>query len=206
MVGIEPAEGPGDGGPGADDGAIDIERQAGNPQLRQGVEDHVLVELDERAQGVLGEAPKPVAHGARARHARQPAEAADERIAGEIPQVLQAPGPEVQQREDQEAELRAGVITAQGGTRRAQPPSQIQAASVASQQLQTAVRGELLRDELDGQISLDHLPQGAYAQAHQRGLRESQSDVGTSALVIPGQAPLMHFRLRSIHILFSDWG
>jgi len=34
--------------------------------------------------------------------------------------------------------------------------------------------------------------QGAYAQAHQRGLRESREDMGMSDLLIRGSARLMH--------------
>jgi hypothetical protein len=41
VVRIEPAKGPGHGGPGADDSAVDI------LQLHQGVEHQILVELDQ---------------------------------------------------------------------------------------------------------------------------------------------------------------
>src|SRR5206468_969341 len=90
--------------------------------------------------------------------------------------------------------------------RAAQSGIQAEPADIAVEQLEPAVRRPLLRHELDRQISLDHLPQAAYAQTHQRGLRERKSDVGTSALLIRGEAPLMHFSCCSIPNLFSDWG
>src|SRR5207253_529699 len=73
-----------------------------------------------------------------------------------------------------------------------QAGQQAEAARIAAEQLQAAVRRELLGNELDRQIPLDHLPQAAYAQAHQRGLRELRDDMGMSALWIRWQAPLIH--------------
>jgi hypothetical protein len=43
-------------------------------------------------------------------------------------------------------------------------------AEVPPQQLQAAVRGQLPRHELDGQISLDDASQPRYRQPHQKGL------------------------------------
>jgi hypothetical protein len=86
-----------------------------------------------------------------------------------------------------------------------QATRKIKLLQVPAEQLEPTVGRERLRYERDRQIPLDHLPQGAYAQAHQRGLHESKSDVGTSALLIRRKAPLMHFRRRSIPVLFSDW-
>jgi hypothetical protein len=140
------------------------------------------------------------------RHAGQPAEAPDQRIADEILQVLQAASADVQQRQDQQAEAPATIVAPDGRARCTQPVRQRNPPQVPLQQFQAAVGRQLLGHERDRQISLDHLPQGAYAQAHQRGLRGSKSDVGTSALLIRGDAPLMHFRCRSIPFLFSGWG
>src|SRR5437870_2465683 len=47
MVRIEAAKGPGDGGAGAHDGAIDIERDPGDVEARQRVEHELLVEPDQ---------------------------------------------------------------------------------------------------------------------------------------------------------------
>src|SRR5207253_7965573 len=107
---------------------------------------------------------------------------------------------------EQQGEPRPAVVTADRRTGRVQAARDLELPQVPPQQLETAIRGELLGHERDRQIPLDRLPQGAYAQTHQRGLRESKSDVGTSALLIRGEAPLMHFRCRSIPALFSDWG
>src|SRR5262245_25409218 len=97
-------------------------------------------------------------------------------------------GADVQQ--DQQPEPRTAVVTAEPGARRVQAMWQVEPAQIPAQQLQATIRGELLWDECDRQIPLDHLPQGAYAQAHRRGLLESKSDVGTSTLLIRGFAPL----------------
>src|SRR3989454_5963828 len=70
---------------------------------------------------LLGEALKPVAHGPGRRHLRQATEPRDERVAGEILQVLQASGPRVEEREDQQPKARAAVIPTQRCTRSPQP-------------------------------------------------------------------------------------
>jgi hypothetical protein len=206
MVGIEAAKRPRHGGAGAHDGAIDIEGEPRHVQPGQRVEHQLLVELHQRPQRLLCEASQPVAHRARRRHAGQARETAHERIADQVLQMLQPPGADIRQRQQQQGEPRAAVVPAQRRTRDLQPARELDPVQVAAQQFQPAVRRELLRNERDRQIPLDHLPQGAYAQAHQRGLLESESDVGTSTLLIRGQAPLMHFRRRSIHDLLSDWG
>src|SRR6059036_244056 len=56
MVRIEAAKGPGDGGAGAHDGAIDIERDPKNVEARQRVEHELLIEPDQRPQRLLREA------------------------------------------------------------------------------------------------------------------------------------------------------
>ena len=206
VVRVEAAERPRHGGAGAHHGAVDVKRKARNVEPGQGVEHQLLVESDQRPQRVLREAPQPVAHGARRRHARQAREAAHERVAHQILQMLQPPGADVRKRQQQQGQARPTVVTAERRARGLQAPGEIDPAQVAAQQFQTAVRRQLLRDERDRQIPLDHLSQGAYAQAHQRGLRESKSDVGTSTPLIRGEAPLMHFRSQSIRVLFSDWG
>jgi hypothetical protein len=157
-------------------------------------------------QGLLREAPQPVAHGARRRDAGQPREAAHERVADQILQMLQPPGADVGQRQEQQGESRTAVVTAKRGARRLQPARQVEPAHVAAQQFEATVRRELLRNERNRQIPLDHLSQRAYAQAHQRGLLESESDVGTSTLLIRGFAPLMHFGRSVAPSVISDWG
>ena len=147
-----------------------------------------------------------MAHRARRRHARQPREAADERIADQILKMFQPAGDDVQQRHQQQSKSRAAVVTAERRARHVQAAREIALAQVPPQQLEAAVGRQLLGDERDRQIPLDHLPQGAYAQTQQRGLRKSKSDVGTSTLLIRGEAPLMHVSRRSIPVLFSDWG
>src|SRR2546427_8055025 len=205
-VGIEAAKGPADRGPGADDGAIDVEREARQLQTRQGIEHDLRVESKERPERGVNEPAPPIGDGARRRQPGEPTEAADERVADEILQMLDAPGPHVEQGEQQQAQPCPAVVTAHGGARPSQAGQQAEAARIAAEQLQAAVRRELLGNELDRQIPLDHLPQAAYAQAHQRGLRELRDDMGMSALWIRWQAPLIHADLNLTRSAFSDWG
>ncbi len=205
-VGIEAAKGPADRGAGADDGAVDVEREPGQAQPREGVEHDLLVEPDERPERLVSEPAQPIGDRARRREPGEPTEAANERIADEILQMLHAPGPDVEQGEQQQAQPRPAVVAADLGARPSQPGQQAEAARIAAEQLEAAVRRELLGNELDGQISLDHPPQAAYAQAHQRGLRELRDDMGMSALWIRWKAPLIHADLDLKPSVFSDWG
>jgi hypothetical protein len=192
MMRIEPAEGPGDRRAGADDRAVDIDGESRQLQLGDGLRDQVLVERHQRAQMFLGEALEPVAHGAGRRHLRQATEPPDERVAGEIPQVLQAVGPGVQEREDQQAQARPAVIPAERRTRPTQSGGQREPLHVAPQQFEAAERRERLRNELDREITLDHSPQAVYAQAHQKGLLGRGMDVGASSLSMAQEALLIH--------------
>jgi hypothetical protein len=204
VVGIEAAEGPGDGGAGAHDGAVDIEREPGDVQPRHCVEHEVLIEPHQGAQRLLREAPEPVTHGARRRHAGQASKAAHERIPDQILQVLQPARANVRQREEQQRQARAAVIPTEGGARGMQMARQIDPLQIPSHQLQSTVRRELLGNERDRQIPLDHLPQRAYAQTHQRGLHESRDGMGISTLLIRGIAPLMHFGPSLLPSVFTD--
>jgi len=132
--------------------------------------------------------------------------AAHEWVADQILQMLQSPGADVRQRHEQQSEPRTAVVTAERGAGSLQSARQREPAHVPAQQFEATVRRELLRNERNRQIPLDHLSQRAYAQAHQRGLLESESDVGTSTLLIRGFAPLMHFGRSVAPSVISDWG
>src|SRR2546425_7815624 len=151
-------------------------------------------------------AVQPVAHRPGRRHLRQATEPRHERVAGEVLQVLETPGARVEEREDQQAEARAAVISAQRRARLTQPGGQREPLHVASQQFEAAERRELLRDELDRKISLDHPSQGVYAQARQKGLLSRGMDVGTSSLSIAQEVLLIHTDRYLRPHLFSDWG
>jgi hypothetical protein len=103
-------------------------------------------------------------------------------------------------------ETRTAVVARDRRERRAQPGDDGQLPRVAADELEAAVRSEALWDELDLQITLDHLAQTPYLQAHQRGLLALMDDVGTSLHSMRGQAPLVHFdgNLRPLRI--SDQG
>ena len=120
--------------------------------------------------------------------------------------MLQTPRARVEECEDQQAEARAVVVSAQRRTRLTQPCGQRKPLHVASQQFEAAERGELLRDELDREIPLDHSSQAVYAQAHQKGLLWRGMDVGTSSLSIAQEVLLIHTDRYLRPHLFSDWG
>jgi hypothetical protein len=101
-MGVEAAEGPAHGRPGAHHGAIDVDGQARQGQTLDRLDDEGVVELDQGGQSGLGELAEPVADGAGGREAGQAAEAGDQGIAGDIAQVLQAARPDVEQGQDEQ--------------------------------------------------------------------------------------------------------
>ena len=78
---------------------------------------------------------------------------------------------DVEQRQDQQAEPAAAVVAPQPAERLAQPPRQIDARRYRRSSSSPPYEVSCLRDELDGQIALDHPSQARYAQPHQRGLQ-----------------------------------
>jgi hypothetical protein len=205
MMRVEAAKGPGHASAGAHHCAVDIDRQPRQLQPGDGVGDEVVVELDQRGQGGLGELPEPVADGARRRDPRQATEAGDQRIAGEIAEMLQPAGPDVEQGQHEQGQTPAAVVATGGSARRAQSARQLALPQVAAQQLQAAVRGQLLGSEFDMQGPLDHPAQARYAQSHQRGLLCVGSNVGAFSLSIAQEAFLLPVT-DATHHLFSDWG
>jgi hypothetical protein len=206
-MGIEAAEGPADGRPRADHGAIHVDRQARQRQALDRLDDEGMVELDQRRQRGVGELAQPVPHRARRRQARQSAEACDQRIAGDVAQVLQAARPDVQQGQHEQGESAPTIIPARRGARGPQPLRQVDLPQVAAEQFQPAVRGQFLVRELDVQRALDHPAQARYAQSHQRGLLCVGSDMGMSSLKSAQGASLFLRNQRSLTpSLFSDWG
>jgi hypothetical protein len=184
MMGIEASEGPADRRAGTNDRAIDVDGQARQPELRDRVGHQLVVQPAQRGQRRPGERPEPVADGARRRDARQTAEAMHQWIPGQVLQVLGPATADVEQRQDQQTEPGVPVVAAQPPQGPAQPPGQIDPLQIAAQQFQPTVRRELLRDELDRQIALDHPAQARYAQPHQRGLQCEGMNVGPFSLII----------------------
>ena len=133
---------------------VDIEGEPRHVGVGQGVEHEILIELDQRAQRLLGEPPEPVAHRAGGRHRRQAREAADERIAHQILEMLQPPGTDVQQGHEQQGEPRPAVVTADRRTGRVQAARDLELPQVPPQQLETAIRGELLGTHAIGKSRL----------------------------------------------------
>jgi hypothetical protein len=166
-----------------------------------------VVELDQRGQGGLGELPEPVAHRAGRRDPGQPTEARDQRIPGEIAQMLQPARAGVEQRQHEQGQPAPAVVAARPRTRGAQPARQIALPQVPAEQLQAAIRGQLLARELDVQLPLDQPVQARYVQSHQGGLLCVGSNVGAFSLSSAQGAVLFHASSRLvIPKLFSDWG
>ena len=202
---VEAAEGPAHGGARAHDRAIDIDRQARQAEALDRVDDQIVIELDQRGQRGLRELPQPVADRAGRRDPRQPAEARDQGIPRDIAQMLKPPRTDVEQRQHEQRQPAAAVVPARRRTRGAQPTRQVVLPQVPAQQLQPAIRGQLLAHELDVQLPLDHSSQARYAQTHQRGLLCEGSNVGAFSLSIAQEAVLLQIRDATQH-LFSDWG
>ncbi len=185
--------------------AVDVDRQARQREARDRVDDEIVVELHQRRHGSLRELAEPVTDGARRGDPRQPAEAGKEGIAAEIPKMLQPTGPDVEQRQDEQGEAAPAIVSARGRTGGAQSPRQLALPQVAPEQLQAAVRGQLLGYELDMPRPLDHPSQARYAQTHQRGLLCEGSNARAFSLSIVQGAFLLQI-CAATHHLFSDWG
>jgi hypothetical protein len=127
---------------------------------------------------------------------------------GDIAQVLETAGADVEQRQDEQREPAAPVVPAGGRPRGAQPARQVVPLQVAAEQFQAAVRRHLLADELDPQLPLDHPSQTRYAQTHQGGLLCVGSDMGMSSPLKNAQEAVLFHRILDQFTpqLFSDWG
>jgi hypothetical protein len=189
-----------------DDGAVDIHRQTGQAEFRDRLDHEVVVELEQRGEGGLGELLEPVTHGMSRGEAGYAAEARDQWIAGEIAQVFEAPRTDVEQGDHDQRQARPAVVTGHRCHRATQPRHHVEPVQVAADQLQAAVGRELLSHELDRQITLDHAPQAPYSQAHQRGLLELRDDMGMSVLWIRWKAPLIHATRSFLPAGISDQG
>jgi hypothetical protein len=75
-----------------------------------------------------------------------------------------------------------------------------------SQQLETGIRGEILSDKFNPQITLDPPSQARYAQPHQRGLLCGGSNIGVFSLAIAQEAFLLQIDRCFTQYLFSDQG
>jgi hypothetical protein len=115
----------------AHDGAIDIDRQARQRQTLDGLDNQLVVELDQRGEGGPGELTQPVADGPRCRDPRQATEAGDERIAPEIAEVFQSSRPDVEQRQDEQRQSAAAIVAVRACARRAEPAGQLAVPHVA---------------------------------------------------------------------------
>jgi hypothetical protein len=193
-MGIVAAEGPAHGVPRSDDGPIDVDRQPRQVEPLQLLVEQRAIEGDQRLERLLSELLEPVDHGTVRRNPRQARESRHQRIVGEIAQVFEAAGADREQRDHQQHQSACAVVAAEpvAVERLLDPPMQPEQPAVPAQEFQAAVRGQLLRDKLDGQIGLDDASQPRYRQPHQKGLRCVRDDVGTSSLKSASEALLIH--------------
>jgi hypothetical protein len=126
---------------------------AARRRLRGGdpLDDEIAVQTGQRGDGSSCEALEPVRHGASRRDAHQVAEAPEERIVGDILQMLQPPAADEKQSDHDQHQAPRAVITARGFRceRFADTPSKLQAAKEPADDLQSGVRSQLLGAELD---------------------------------------------------------
>jgi hypothetical protein len=120
--------------------------------------------------------------------------------------VLEAPGPDGEQRQQHPRDPRTAVVAAQAREGLTQPRPPIDLAQIAAEQLQAAVRGERLGDELDREITLDHPSQGRSRHAHPRGLQCARERIGVFSLETALDASLIHVPRCFPSRLFADWG
>jgi hypothetical protein len=107
--GVEAPKDPADSRPGADDRAVHVEGEPRQVPARRCLSHRVAVEGDEGRQRLLGEPAEPIGD----RRARQAAEPCHWGVAAEKAHVLQAPGADVEQGQDDQREAGAAVVTAQ---------------------------------------------------------------------------------------------
>ena len=119
--------------------------------------------------------------------------------------MLQAPGSDVEHRQQHQGDPVTPVVAAQSREGLAQPRAQVDLAQIPPEQLQAAVGRERLGHELDREITLDHPTQARYAQAHQRGLQCVRECIGVLSLETALEASLIHVPRSFPSRLFADW-
>ena len=97
VVRIVAAPRPGDLESSAQDRAIEIDGGPAKAQSGDPLDDEIAVQTGQRGDGSSCEALEPVRHGASRRDAHQVAEAPEERIVGDILQMLQPPAADEKQ-------------------------------------------------------------------------------------------------------------
>src|SRR5947207_11488907 len=121
--------------------------------------------------------------------------------------MLEPPRADVEQRQDEQCQTAATVVPTRGRTRDVQPTRHVVLPQVTAQQLQPAIRGQLLVPELDVQLPLDHSSQARYAQTHQAGLLCGGSDMEMSAPLKNTPEVVLFHRMCDPFTpqLLSDW-
>ncbi len=151
MVRIVAAPRPGDLESGAQDRTIEIDGGPAKTERSDLVDDEIAVEADERGDGLPREALEPVHHGSSRRNARQATEAPEERIVGDVLQMLQPPAADEKQSDHEQHQGPRTVITAERLRCKcfAHATSKLQAAKEPADHFQAGLRCQLLGAELD---------------------------------------------------------
>src|SRR5712692_134073 len=153
----------------ADYCAIDINRQPPQTQLPDLIVEQLTIDPYQCCKRGLGEFLQPLHYRPIRRNARQTTQPSEQRIVRYIPQLLKPPRANHQKPDHQHRQVHAAVVTAEVVLTESLPNAMIQtnALEVAAQQLQPAIRSQLLAPEFNPQIPLDHPPQPRYPQPHQ---------------------------------------
>ena len=105
MMRVEAPKRSGHSGTGTHDGTVHIHRQAWQLETGDGLQHHLLIELDDQRQRAMGKLLQPVHHRTRRRQPDQTAKTADQRIAREGAQILQAARADVEAARNQQGQL-----------------------------------------------------------------------------------------------------
>jgi hypothetical protein len=193
---------------GVDHGPVYIDGESRQPEPFNLFVEERAVECDHGLERRLGELLEPVHHGALRGEPREPAEPGNEGIAGEVAEVLQPAGPHHEEGDDEEHQAGGPVVAPEsiGAEALAEAPVQVEEPEVPPQELQPAVRGEVLLHELDSQITFDRSTETCYSQAHDRGLLCEESWLAPLSWKTTREALLFHSTHTEKRSLFSDWG
>ena len=188
--------------------AVDVDGQAAQPQSLDLLADQITVEGTQRLDTRTRELLEPVDHRARVGNTCQPTQPPDQRIAGDVFQMFEAPPADDQQRQHQQRQSRTAIIAAERVRVQcfAHAPRQLQLVHIAAHKLQPGIRCQSIRGEFNRQTLFDHTPQPRYLQPHSNGLLCGESSIGVDSLIAMQGAVFLHRSVIKSRNLFSDKG
>ena len=149
---------------------IDIHRQGTQSKPRQDLRHHCGIERYQVLNAFHREAFEPATHGARRRPLPHPSKASQQRIGGQVLQMLKPPAAYDQQpyqypHHRDHAEIPADASL---GKCRADQAAEAHTAQIPIEQFQPGVGGELRVGELEGKIPIDTSTQFGVSSPHSR--------------------------------------